>query len=229
MIDEFVRDEALYREAKALGLDEKDFGVRQRVIRQLEFINQGVVSSAIELTEDDLRKYLEENQEKYREPPTITFTHVFLSTDRPGEETAEQRARTTLQELNGESNGVSVPFHEAPAHGDRFLYSRNYVNKNAGEIKSHFGHEMQERLFALEPNDKAWRGPFQSLYGYHLVLVTKKTESFVPSFQELRDRLQTDAFQKRLDAELSVIERSVIDGYLVSVDHDLKERLDVGK
>ena len=36
LIDDYVREEALYREAKALNLDKNDYTSRQRLIRQLE-------------------------------------------------------------------------------------------------------------------------------------------------------------------------------------------------
>ncbi len=226
LIDDFVRQEALYREAKALGLDEKDFGVRQRMISQLEFINQGVVSSAIELADDDLKDYLERNKQRYYEPPKITFTHVFLGTERRSDEDARQRAQATLNELNGASSGNPVPFHLAPAHGDRFLYGQNYVNQEASEIKSHFGNEMQRQLFALQSDDKTWRGPFRSPYGYHLVLVTKQTNRYLPSFEELRRRLAVDAYREKLDEELRRIESSVVKSYSVELDDALKERLE---
>ena len=226
LIDDFVRQEALYREAKALGLDEKDFGVRQRMISQLEFINQGVVSSAIELADDDLEDHLERNKQRYYEPPKITFTHVYFGTERHGDEGARQRSQATLKELNGASSGKPVPFHVAPAHGDRFLYRQNYVNQEASEIKSHFGGEMQRQLFALQPDDKTWRGPFRSSYGYHLVLVTKQTDRYLPSIEELRQRLTVDVYQKKLDEELRRIESSVVESYSVELDDALKERLE---
>ena len=228
LIGDFVREEALYREARALGLDKKDFGVRQRMIRQLEFINQGVVSSAIELTDNDLQNYFKRNQERYYEPSTITFTHVFLSTDRHGDEGAEKMAQATLEELNGALSGT-LPIHEAPARGDRFLYRQSYVNREAAEIKSHFGSEMRKQLFALEPDDMIWRGPIRSRYGYHLVLVTKKRERYLPGFQELRKRLEIDAFQARLEEGLQRIESSVVESYFVVVDDELKERLEKGR
>jgi len=226
LIDDFVREEALYREAKALKLDEKDYGARQRIIRQLGFINQGVVSSSIELSEDDLRSYLDRNKQRYHEPPTITFTHVFLGAERSGDSAALQRAKHKLEELNGASNGEPVPFHAATAHGDRFLYRQNYVRQEAGEIKSHFGIEMQQQLFSLQPDDRSWRGPFRSSYGYHLVLLTKQTERHLPGFEELRRRLEADAYRERLDEELRRIEISVVKSYSVELDEVLKGRLE---
>ena len=80
----------------------------------------------------------------------------------------------------------------------------------------------------LQPDDKTWRGPFRSPYGYHLVLVTKQTDVYLPSFEELRRRLEMDAYQARLDEELRQIENSVIRGYSVEIDDALTDRLEKG-
>ena len=222
LIDNFVRDEVLFREARGLGLDKDDFGARQRLIQQLNFINQGVVSSTIKLTEDNLKQFLELNRERYFEPATITFTHVFVNAQQLGPERASEKARALLLELNG---SPPVQFHEAPGYGDRFLYNQNYVAKEASEIRSHFGAEMQSRLFELEPNENEWQGPFNSAYGSHLVLLTKKTERHLPDFQTIKSRLEEDAFQQRLQEELHRIEKSVVDNYTIQLETELENRL----
>ena len=51
LIDQYVREEALYREAKSLKLDRSDYTIRQRLIRQLEFINEGFIP----LTDNNLQ------------------------------------------------------------------------------------------------------------------------------------------------------------------------------
>jgi hypothetical protein len=222
LIDDFVRDEALYREATALGLDERDPGFRRQLIRRLEAINLEVVSSSIELTEDDLEEFLAERSDRYWVTPTITFTHVFFNHERHGEEKAQALARAKLAELNR----ARIPFHEAPAHGDRFLYLANYVKKGADEIASHFGSAMQEELFALEPDEETWVGPFRSPYGSHLILLTARTEGYAPTLDEVRRRVQSDAFQARLDDELDRITRSIVETYTIEIDRTLLNRLE---
>ncbi|MDA0348980.1 MAG: peptidylprolyl isomerase [Verrucomicrobia bacterium] len=222
LIDNFVREEVLFREARTLGLDKDDFGARQRLIQQLEFINQGIVSSIIQLSENDLRTFLEFNQARYIEPTRITFTHVFFNTQQEGSEKAFEKAQELLSKLNATP---PVPFEKAPAFGDRFLFHQNYVGKDSAEIKSHFGAEMQMQLFDLNPNETEWRGPFNSNYGSHLVLLTKKDEDSLPAFEDLKTRLEEDAFQYRMEEELRKIEKTVVDNYSIQLDDELEERL----
>lgn len=222
LIDNFIREEVLFREAKNLGLDKEDFGARRRLIQQLEFINQGVVSSAIQLSEDDLKAFLDLNKERYLEPATVTFTHVFSNAQLHGADGADEKARDLLSELNGDS---PVPFHEAARHGDRFLFNQNYVAKDATEIASHFGAGLQIQLFELEPSENRWQGPFRSSYGSHPILLIKKTKSRLPDFESLKKRLEEDAFQSRLEEELFRLEKSVVDQYSIRLEPDLEQRL----
>jgi hypothetical protein len=128
------------------------------------------------LSETDLQRYLDENNDRYAVAPKTTFTHGFFSSEKHGDEKSRALALAKLKELNGSQ----VRFHEALSHGDPFLYHRNYVNKAAAEITSHLGSVMQAHLFAQDTDEKIWRGPFRSLYGFHLIMVTRLTAGFVP-------------------------------------------------
>jgi hypothetical protein len=221
LVDNFVRDEALFREARALGLDTSDYGFRRQLVRRLESVNRMVVSSAVDLTERDLGDFLAAHQDRYFLPPTITFTHVFFSFERHGDERARSLAESTLRELNTKR----VSFHEAPARGDRFLYHRNYAAKDAQEVASHFGRAMQQELFAIEPDDTRWIGPLRSPYGYHLVMLTGTSDGRMPALEEIRPRVEADAAQARIQAELDRITRSIVSSYDVRLDATVRERL----
>ena len=220
IIDGYVREEALYREAKALNLDKSDYVSRRRLIGRLEFINQGLVSSAITLSEDDLVRYFDAHKDRYYVPPRFTFTHVFFSRERHGDDQAYVLAREELKVLND----TRVPFHGALAHGDRFLYHRNYVGKEASEITSHFGPDMQAALFAQEPDDRSWFGPVRSAYGHHLVMVTKRTDGYNPTLAEVRQRIEQDAARARLTAELDRINQSIVAQYDIQVADGLQRK-----
>ncbi len=212
LIEQYVREEALYREAKALKLEKSDYTIRQRLIRQLEFINEGFIAASIDITDDDLLRYLADNQQRYLVAQKITFTHVFFSADKHQGKHLHA-AQLKLKEFN--DNKVS--FHQALPHGDRFLYHRNYVAKNAAIITSHFSRDFQQQVFSVAADDKQWQGPFLSPYGSHLVLVTKLTDSFLPPLDDIRLQVQRDAIQDTIRSELEKINRSIIDTYNVDI------------
>jgi len=100
LIADFVREEALHREALALGMDANDYVIKQRLIQSLQFITSGFVNAAIDVSDEDVAEYYEANKDDYFVDPYITFTHVYFSTDRHGAEQARALAETKLAQLN---------------------------------------------------------------------------------------------------------------------------------
>ena len=85
LIEEYVREEVLFRQARAMGLDPYDYIGRRRLIAQLDYINRGFMENAMEFSNDELRAFHEANSERYVVPPKITFTHVYFGVDTHGE------------------------------------------------------------------------------------------------------------------------------------------------
>mgnify|MGYP001823877680 FL=1 len=123
LVDDYVREEALHREALSLGMDQNDYVIKQRLIQSLRFITNGFVSAAVDISDEEIAEFYEANRDDYYVDPYVTFTHVYFSSDRHGREQARQLAETKLAELNDQN----VPFSESTRHGERFLYNVNYV------------------------------------------------------------------------------------------------------
>lgn len=215
-IDEYVREEVLHREALALGLDEDDYVIRRRLVQKLEFITEGFAESSVAVDESALQRYFDANKTDYFVEPYVTFTHVFFQTeDRPREE-AQALAKKELAKLNRDA----VPFSDAPQHGDRFLYHVNYVERTPDYVGSHFGPPMARALFALEPNEFVWRGPFDSAYGVHLVLLTTNEPGREPELAELRGRIHEDARRAMIREETESAIAEVVEAYDVRVVYE---------
>ena len=211
LIDDYVREEALHRQAVALGVDENDYVIKRRMIQSIEFITNGFVTAALDLEDDDIEAYFEANIDDYFISPYVTFTHVFFEKDERGADAAIALAETKLAELNA----ARVPFAEAPGHGDRFPYFLNYVERDPAFVASHFGPRVAEEIFALEPDAEIWRGPLESPYGYHLVLLTKKVEGRYPELVEVRERVRNDAEQVEIDTMQDKAIQAIVDTYEV--------------
>jgi peptidyl-prolyl cis-trans isomerase C len=188
LVDDYSREEALFREAMALNLDKNDQIIRRRLIQKMDYLVQGFYDEAEPLTEEDLRSYYQAHREEYKKPASATFTHVFVSSERHSIEEAKAMAVDLQKTLNA----AKVPFENAPRYGERFLYNRNYVNRDDDEIASHFGEPFQQQLFALETGDQ-WRGPIQSTYGWHLVLLVKNSPAYIPPLEEIASNVFADA------------------------------------
>ena len=209
LIDSFVREEALYREALSLGMDQTDHVIKHRLVQSIEFITDDLALRTTEVSDDELETYFEANRERYRIEPTVTFTHVFFNSERHGAEEARNLATEKLAELNRDR----VPFTDAPGHGDRFLYLVNYVERTEDLVASHFGDEMAAAVFALVADDANWVGPLQSRYGQHLVLLTGRTVERNPELAEVEARVRADAERETAEKRRDAAIETLIDTY----------------
>jgi hypothetical protein len=214
LIDNYVREEALHREALALGMDQNDYVIKQRLIQSIRFITNGFVSAAVDVSDEEVAEYYEANRDDYFVDPYVTFTHVYFSSDLHGKEQARQLAETKLDELNA----GQVPFSESTRHGDRFLYNVNYVERTQDFVASHFGRALAASVFELESDDGHWHGPLESAYGYHLVMVTKRKDGVYPPLEEITDLVREDALRIKLDQQNERAVQTIVDTYDVRID-----------
>lgn len=184
LVRDFVREEALYREAQSLGMTENDYIIRRRSVQKLEFIAQGVAEQVVNVESDAVERYFEQHRQDYYEAPSYTFTHVFV---RDGED-AYSRALALKQQLNDEQTA----FADATRFGDRFLYHRNYVERTDDFVASHFGDRFQQQLARLQPDNQHWQGPFASSHGQHLIMLSQSRAGGVPALADIRPRVEQD-------------------------------------
>lgn len=212
LIAEYVREEALYREAQALGMTDNDYIIRRRSVQKLEFIAQGVAEQRVTIDAGAVEGYFDQHRQDYYEAPSFTFTHVFLKGD-PG--VIGERAQALLQQLNREQ----VDFASATRFGDRFLYHRNYVERTPDFIASHFGEGFRNELARLTPDSQRWQGPFASSHGLHLVMLSEHRPGRVPELAEIRPRVEADFkhWQQQQRQELAI--QQIVEQY--DVDYRL--------
>ena len=196
LVQEFIREEVLYREGVAMGLEKDDVIVRRRIGQKMEFMI-GDLAVPTEPDDETLRKYLEANPDKYRDPSRLTFTHVYFNVDQRGDR-AHADAEAILARV--------ADRQRAPEMGDRFALSVDYAGKTAREVDQNFGTGFGDQL--LEAPVGEWSGPVESAYGLHLVRLLERTEPRLPELDELRDRLSTDySFETRQAANALALER----------------------
>lgn len=205
MIDDYVREEALYREAKALGLAEDDEVIRGRLVQKLEFILEGFAPASVDPNSGDVAEYFEAHRHDYTMGPYLTFAHVFF---RKANRSRDECLATAEAKL-GELNRKAVPFDEAGQHGETFRYHTKYFGKTPGHIASQFGTPMSEAIFELGPDDRLWRGPFESPDGFHLVMVTENQPKREPELGDVEHRVREDmrraAVRRTIDAAVEDI------------------------
>lgn len=223
LIDDYVREEVLYREARTLGLEADDYVIKQRLIQKLSFATEAAIGEP-ELSDSDIASYYEGHKGDYAIPPSATFTHVFFSAEKRGAEAAEAEAALQIAILNK----TGARFEDAVKFGDRFLFHTNYVERTFDYVASQFGEAAAAAIFDPAGPFDVWRGPLISPYGAHAFFVNAVVPGRTPALAEVLDRVSEDAL-RALKAERfdKVISETIAD-YEVVIDPDADAGRPVG-
>ncbi len=80
VIGQYVKETILYNEAIKMGLDKDDGMIRRRLAQKVEFLAKDLVVYTPP-TEQDLKKYYDEHQDKYTPDATYTFMQIYFNPD----------------------------------------------------------------------------------------------------------------------------------------------------
>lgn len=172
-----VREEVLYREALALGLDRDDTIVRRRMAQKMQFLAEDV-AAAHEPATDELRAWYEKNTEKFALSARVSFRHAYFSPDRRGSQARDDATRA-LARLGREPEDSKL----AASVADRFMLQDYYADRTQSQVAKEFGPRFAEAISGLAPG--AWQGPIESGYGWHLVFVDSIVPGRIPAFDEI--------------------------------------------
>jgi parvulin-like peptidyl-prolyl isomerase len=181
LIQSFIKEEVMYREALALGLDQGDPIVRRRLRQKIEFLFEDL--TALEEPDDsELQAYLDANPEAYRQPSRFSFQQVYLNTSQrgPGVETD---AKELLARLRAEDI-------DAASAGDSLMLKRQFVNETDRDIERALGRQFLDGLVAVPSG--SWQGPVVSGFGLHLVYIHERIAGKIPELSATRDQVFRD-------------------------------------
>ena len=174
LIDSYVREEVFYREGLALGLDRDDLVVRNRVKQKMEVLGEDAM--AVEPSEVELQRYLDEHRDVFAIPAALSFQQVYFDPDRHGDQ-LERNVRQSLAALRSGSDAVT--------RGDRTLLPPRMERALPPDIKGVFGEAFEKAV--RDTPAGTWSGPLRSSFGYHLVRVIWKGEPVIPTLADAHD------------------------------------------
>ena len=184
LIQQYIKETVLYREALTMGLNKHDMVIRRRLAQKLEFLAKDLVALTPP-TEEELLAYFAEHQANYQEPALYTFTQVFFDPDKRDDSTLDD-AEKVKATLIAQGDAIDDP----GALGDGLMLQNYYPEKDRVEIQRQLGSGFTETLITLAPGQ--WHGPVLSGFGVHLVYVNSVSEPPPPAFAEVRERVTED-------------------------------------
>jgi hypothetical protein len=187
-------DEELVERAIELGMDKSDTVVQRRLVDRVQAIIRAGVR-ARPLDEAVLESHFRKTQERWREPPLLDLTHVYLSRDKRGESTRAD-AEALLTQIAEET----LSPESAIALGDPFLAGHRLRGATPNRIVARLGPVFEEGVAGQASGQ--WFGPVESAFGQHLVWIYERTETRVPQLDEVRSKVVEDWIEQESRAAL---------------------------
>lgn len=197
VIEPAIRDEVMYREALALGLDVEDDQVRDRLIEKMRYLTEDLADPE-PASDAELRAFFEASPDLFRILETVTFDQIFFSPRERGERLQADVAAA----LEALERGA-----EAESLGDRTPLQDRFVAAPRERVEVLFGEALTEAVFTMAPG-QGWQGPFESDFGLHLIRLVERTPARQPAFDEVREiAREVFAEQRRAEANREAYER----------------------
>ncbi|MGF1492119.1 MAG: hypothetical protein ACFBSC_06650 [Microcoleaceae cyanobacterium] len=125
-VDQYLREEVLYREALKLGMDQNDLIIRRRLVQKMEFLAEDV-DTLQEPTDEQLQPYLEAHAERYAIPSRFSFSQIYFSRELRGRQ-ADTDAEQVLKQLQANPRNVQRGL------GDRNMLPNQYTLQSPQEV-----------------------------------------------------------------------------------------------
>src|SRR5271166_950222 len=183
MVEDKVREEVLYREALAMGLDKDDTIVKRRMAQKMQFLAEDV-AAAHEPSTAELKAWFDKNSSKFALPSRYSFRHLYFSPDRRGKNAQEDAAKALVR-IAGQPEDSKL----AASLADQFMFQDYYGDRAPDALAKEFGPQFVVALEKLKPG--SWRGPIESGYGWHLVFVDTVIPGRIPAFEEMEPDVKT--------------------------------------
>jgi peptidyl-prolyl cis-trans isomerase C len=184
LVSALIKEEILYREALAMGLEKDDMIVRRRLAQKMEFLITDVTDPG-SVEDKALQAFYEKNAARYRRAAKLTFRQIYFDPAKRGQR-IEDEANAMLKTLQTTHAGMNVP----QDYGDRIMLQPRYSQISTDDIARDFGREFADKLATLTPG--SWQGPIQSGFGLHLVYIQKRETASLLPLAEIREQVKND-------------------------------------
>ncbi|MBT8049005.1 MAG: peptidyl-prolyl cis-trans isomerase [Xanthomonadales bacterium] len=217
LLQAYIKEEVLFRQAVAMGLNRDDPVTRRRMAQKLEFLTSDLARMQ-QPDEGELKRYFEANELAYREPDRISFTHIYLNPKGRGQSTLSD-ADNILAQLQA----AGPPGETTLEAGDRFMLQNHFVAATELAISRQLGSGFAEVVMGLEPG--RWHGPVLSGYGVHLVYVHESEQAPPALFEDVQARVLEDWHAEQREQFNTEFLESLKSRFEIVVDEVPTERL----
>ena len=141
----------------------------------------GDTVKGVEVTEEEVKKFYEENPQHFEKGATVSAKHIIVKD--------EEKCQQILEEI-----AAGKVFEEAAQQ-----YSTCPSGQKGGDLgefgKGQMVKEFEEAAFAAEIGHVV--GPVATQFGYHLIKVESKKEAAVAPFEEVKEQIRRNLLSQK--------------------------------
>ncbi len=144
--------------------------------------------SGQEPTEDDAKKYYDENKDKYKQREQINAQHILFKIDKTTSDADKKKKLSEAKKVLAEAKkpgadfaALAKKYSEGPTAqrgGDLGTFSRGRMVK-----------QFEDAAFAAKPGEIV--GPVETQFGYHIIKVNSKNPEVQRPYDEVKDSILT--------------------------------------
>ncbi len=183
LVENFVREEVLYREALAQGLDKDDIIVRRRLAQKMEFLANEDVRNP---SEAEVQSYFASHAADYAAPVHVSLEQVYFSTAKRG-----------VAALSDAQHALAALGKGEVSSGDDFMLPSVLTGQDHGLLTRDFGSAFADAVLKLPTG--VWSGPVHSPYGVHVVKVTRRSAADGANLAQVHEKVVADMVNARVD------------------------------
>ncbi len=206
IIDQYVQQEVLVREAQRLGLGDDDTIIKRRLAQKMDFLVSGESKPATP-SDTELKAWFDANRDKFAAPERRSFVHIYLSPEKHGG-TIERVAANTLQNVQSGADWKSL--------GDPFIQKRSYAAIPQSEVTRLFGPDFASAIFKLQPGQ--WSPPVGSAFGLHLVRIETIDDAAEANFEPIKTEVAAAWQENRSAKAKQAALQELVSGYDVVIE-----------
>jgi len=184
LIDEEIKAEIYYREAKRLNLQHNDEIIRRRLRQKYEFLVKDV-SDAVEPNTEELENFYSGNMSYYTEPKKISFRHIYFKNQR------NLNQKTQLKNILAKLKALDSNDKSNIQKGDSFHINEFQKERSRQDLSESFGGQFSESLMNVEK--EGWMNDIiVSGFGLHLVRIDSIIKPKPTPYENIKTRLIQD-------------------------------------
>ena len=197
-------EESFQRQLGAMNFTSEQFDAQVLERAICEEVVDRELRSHVNITDEQLKKYYDENGEQFERPETVRAAHILLSTRdaATGQEVSEETKKERRQQID--------KILERANKGEEFAalareYSEDPGSKNAGGeytfARGQFHNpEFESAAFALKTNEIS--GVITTAFGYHIIKLYEKMPAQKLELAKVKDDLKDGLSRREVQEKL---------------------------